>query len=211
MKPRYRDVLINIAILLIIAVVYMAAFSPVVLAVVDSACRAPKYEGDGGEKSVALEIACLTGAEQICVLTDRLESEGIQCSLFMYGDIIRKTPSLIERIDAIGCEAGVYGDSSPDCFALIRRYSEPAYLLYMPEHILETIPCFDTDIRIVYSTVEMDRIAAGDALDAYLLAADIANAFVLFRYNGKNMDDLEKTIKKITEKGYNIKCVGDML
>ncbi|MEZ4357218.1 MAG: hypothetical protein R2876_01085 [Eubacteriales bacterium] len=196
-----RSLITNIAIAVIIVFVCIATFSTEVQSFVAGTLNAPVFKGNSNGSNVALAIS-VCNKDNIDKTLEVLDESGADASIFLCPDIYETNMDLINELLAKGIHTGIYVCAEHSLGNL--ELKEGDYVLCTPSFKKDNLKNASKAI-FLNGTVDANKI--------YSYEKELTlNENMIIVYN---IDDgiyrLKALLNEITDKGYNIVNVRDIL
>lgn len=193
----------------------------------------PIYSVETEEKNIALTINCAWNADDIDKILDILSKYKINVTFFIVGDWVDRFPDAVKKISDAGHEIGNHSNTHPHVNNLsyeknieqIKLCADKIEKITGKKSTLYRGPYGEyNDVVIKAAEAENHKVIQWslDTLDYKGLTGDemwnrlknkLKNGSIVLMHNGTahTAESLDKLIYNITEKGYNIVKVSDLI
>ena len=185
-----RMLLYNIAIMVIIAFVYTAAFLPFGAPL---SGNMPALMGSTGQKNIALQIA-VDHDSDVAAYMDVLEANGAQGTFFFDTD-----SDIVSGVQARGHGVGWYTYGQATAMYIGGGYSLPVMSYSQGSRMQQVGP-----------SIDITALKKGGDWEA-VLADSLGNDLFLYISADNDFDEFEKIVQIVRDKGYTILKINEML
>ncbi len=193
----------------------------------------PIYSVETEEKNVALTINCAWNAEDIDNILDTLSKYKVHVTFFMVGDWVDKYPDEVKKIADSGHEIGNHSDTHPHvnnlsleknreqikmCADKIEKITGQRTTLYRGPYgeynntVIKAAQMENhTTIQWSLDTLDYKGLTGEEMWNR--LKDKLTNGSIILMHNGTEhtADALDKLIYNITEQGFSIVSVSDLI
>ncbi|MBR3162613.1 MAG: polysaccharide deacetylase family protein [Clostridia bacterium] len=195
--------------------------------------KLPIYNVETNENKIAYTINCAWNADDIDLILDILEKNNIKITFFLVGNWVDKYPDAAKKIAESGNEIGVHSNTHPHVNNLtyeknieeIEKCSNKIEEITGKKTYLYRTPYGEYNDTVISAAQEKGYIPIQwniDTLDYNSLTGEemwkrinekIARGSIILSHNGTEhtADSLDKIIKNIKLKGYEIVPVSDLI
>ena len=193
----------------------------------------PIYSVETDEKKVSLTINCAWNADDIDTILDTLSKYKVHVTFFMVGDWVDRFPDAVKKISDAGHEIGNHSDTHPHVNNLsleknceqIKECSDKIEKITGKRSVLYRGPYGEYNDTVIKAAEQEEHKVIQwslDTLDYKGLTGDemwnrlkdkLTNGSIVLMHNGTahTAESLDKLIYNITEKGFEIVKVSDLI
>jgi hypothetical protein len=189
----------NIAILFIIAFVFLCAFTPVDLAFLSAG---PVMRGNTNGNNIALQLSA-DGESDIPAYMDELDSLGIKATFFFPENFYIGNSAMLEKIIGRGNGVGYYVN---------RESADERLAYYLGSGVNVPVMSYISGSSTieVSPSIDVSKLKKADGWQR-VLKDNLAGDMFVYTDADNNLDELKKIVQIVRNKGYTILKMDDML